>query len=76
MSEPTLTICCALNCQRPRARPGATHCRKHEVTWHEIQRDQRAIKARGTPVLSHEWADLRERRRAMGMAWPPRNMTL
>lgn len=68
-----LIHCCALDCANRRARPGATHCRVHEVEWHAIQRDQRDLIDRGLTRDPRELVSLKQRRVAMGMAWPPRN---
>lgn len=71
----SLIHCRALGCQNRRARPGASHCKVHEVEWHAIEARQRFLLARGTPIQPHELEDLRARRFAMNMVWPPRNFT-
>jgi hypothetical protein len=68
-----LIFCCALGCANRRARPGATHCRMHEVEWHAIQRHQRDLITLGLTRDPRELAALKQRRVATGMAWPPRN---
>jgi hypothetical protein len=45
----------------------------HEVEWHAIQRDQRDLIDRGLTRDPRELVSLKQRRVAMGMAWPPRN---
>lgn len=68
-----LTTCRALGCAKLRVRPGASHCNEHTVEWYAIEADQRALKARRTAIQPEELADLKARRIAMGMIWPPRS---
>lgn len=69
-----LMHCRALGCENPRARPGASHCKVHEVEWRAIEADQRELKERATTISDREWENLRARRFAMNMSWPPRNL--
>lgn len=73
MTDRDLVTCCAVDCANRRVRPGATHCRKHEVEWRDIERHQRELIARGLSRDPRELASLKARRVAMGMVWPPRN---
>jgi hypothetical protein len=70
----SLIHCRALGCTRRRVRPGASHCKVHSVEWYAIEADQRELKERGSPITAREWKDLRARRLAMNMSWPPRNL--
>lgn len=70
-----LVTCRALQCTRRRVRPGASHCNVHSVEWYAIEADQRELLERGGPITAREWEDLRARRFAMNMIWPPRNLT-
>lgn len=57
-----LVTCRDLGCHNRRARPGASHCRQHEVEWHAIEREQQAdLIARGDPneIRPEELADLK-----------------
>jgi hypothetical protein len=71
---PNLVTCRALGCHRRRVRPGASHCDVHTVEWYAIEADQRELIQRGTAISIREWDDLRARRFAMNMSWPPRNL--
>lgn len=67
------TRCRAIGCERSKV-PRGSHCHVHEPEWFAIQGLQNALLHRGYPPSSSEIADLRARRDAMGMVWPPRNM--
>lgn len=67
------TRCRALGCERSKV-PRGSHCRVHEPEWFAIERLQRDFLARGYPPSRSELAELRARRDAMGMIWPPRNL--
>lgn len=71
--DPRPITCRAHGCKNRRVRPGATHCKVHEVEWHAIEADQRALLARGSPIRPEEIEDLKARRFAMNMVWPPRS---
>jgi hypothetical protein len=72
LADAAENACRALGCENRRVRAGATHCKVHEVEWHAIEADQRALLARGSPIRPKEIADLKARRFAMNMVWPPR----
>lgn len=73
MYDQILTTCRALGCGKRRVRPGASHCKEHSVEWYAIQHDQHALKSRRIAIQPDELADLKARRFAMGMIWPPRS---
>lgn len=75
MTNRDLVTCCAVERTNLRVRRGATHCRNHEVEWHDIQRHQRELIARGHTRDPRQLAALKARRVAMGMVWPPRNFS-
>jgi hypothetical protein len=74
LSKQDLITCRALSCNQRRVRPGASHCTEHSVEWYAIEADQRALLSRSSPITAAELADLKARRFAMGMVWPPRNL--
>jgi hypothetical protein len=73
MSYESHMTCRALGCEKRRARPGATHCKAHEVEWHAIQHDQQVLKLRHAAIHPQDLGALKARRFAMGMSWPPRS---
>lgn len=66
-------ICRAIGCQRSKVVRGS-HCVVHEQEWFKIEAFQRDLINRRSPPRPAEVAELRARRKAMGMVWPPRNM--
>jgi hypothetical protein len=65
------TRCRAIGCDRSKVVRGS-HCSFHEPEWFAIESLQREFIAHG--YSARDIADLRARREAMGMVWPPRNM--